>query len=312
MKKKCKILCSAIVSLAFCAMNIYGIGISPARWTNDVREYNCNFNENKTYTLYRPSTHQYSLFTVNDIAGLTGFLTGCSASSGIEYLNDKTLLIDWESEELSSLSTITASVHIQSPLSWDCPAEPGGDVYMDNMVSHSEAAQSGSGISAIVNVVSQIALYRNYAPRTHLQNMTTEGLTATLDLQFEDKQSSWWSPYADRDCYGNPFFSYDIDWDGDGQTDQSGTSTLDEEPGPDPQYPTHFRWTSGIQMSTIELDHVFETAGMYTAMITVNDSKETTTLEIPISVVPEPGTLALLGLGGLFLRKRRIGIRKNS
>jgi|GEM_PF-5466659 len=297
------LICSTLC-LPFCATHAYAIGISPGRWTNDLYEYDCSFDADNTYTLIRPSSRRYSQFTVFDVAGMTGSLAGCSASSGIEYIDDKSILIDWESEELASLGDITASIHVQSSHSWDCPVEPGGDVYVDSLVNHMEIPESSDGIGGFLSCVSQLALWRNYAPRVYLQDMATENLTAQLVWQLEDKQASWFSQSAEA-----VWFGYEIDWDGDGVTDQSGTTTFDEEPVPHWKYPTCSTWTSGTQISTLALDHVYAAGGDYMANITVrdfyNNHSETTSMQIPISVVPEPATFALLGLGGLLLRKRQ-------
>ena len=306
MKKNSLVFSFMLIAILAINSNVKGIGISPARWPNGLLEFNCSFNSNMGYTLYRPSSRRYSIFSVSDAAGMTGTITGFSTSSGVEYQNNKSILIDWQSEELMSLSSITASINIQSPTSWDCPAEPGGSRYLADLVCHNEAFESGSGIVAGVAAVSQIAFHRNYAPRTYLQSLSTSELAVNLGLQFEDKKTSWFSKYIDRDYNGtNPWFAYGIDWDGDGQTDQSGTAIFDEEPVPHSKYPNIFTWTSGIQVSTIALGHIYNSAGNYTATITLSDAMETTTLEIPIEVVPEPATLALLGLGGLFLRKHK-------
>ena len=302
MKKKTSPVLLTLV-ITFCmASQVQAIGISPARWTADLLEYNCTFNSNIGYTLTRPSSRRYSIFSVSDAAGMTGTVTEFSASGGVEYQNDKSILIDWQSEELMSLNSITASINIQSPTSWDCPAEPGGGRYLADLVCHSEAFESDSGIVAGVATISQIAFYRNYAPRTYLQSSATTRLSVNLSLQIEDKHEIWWA--------NNPefaWFSYEIDWDNDGIIDQSGNATLDEEAVFQNNL---YRWTSGIQISTLDLEHVYETGGNYTAMISVTDlgyvSGETTTFQIPVNVIPEPATIALLGLGGILLRKRNM------
>ena len=301
MKKNLLVFSFVLLTVLSMVSDVSGIGISPARWTNDLLDIDPSFDSGMTYSLGRPST-RYSEFTVYNAAGLSGTITGYSVSSGVEYINDNTIRIDWESDALSSTDNITASIQVQSPESWACPAEPGGNSYLADLVRHIEVVEPGSGIGGVAAVISEISFWRNYAPRAYLQSSATTELAVSLGLQFEDKHETWWAK--------NPefaWFRYDIDWDNDGIFDQSGNATLDEEAVFQNNI---YRWTSGFQTSTLDLEHVYETGGNYTATISVTDlgyvSGETTTFQVPINVIPEPTTLALLGLGGLFLRKNKL------
>lgn len=297
----------AYLIASFLVQQVSAIGISPTRSTFDLLEYNCTFNSNISYTLNRPSSTRYSMFTVYDAAGMTGSITGCSASNSCQYINNKNILIDWQSAELASTSHITATINVQSPQFWDCPAVPGGDVFMPDLVRHSDASVSGSGISIGVAAVSQLALYRNYAPRpyvTSYQDTLNIGQSGNFVFRLEDKQFVWFSPYPDKNYNGGPWLSYSIDWEGDGIIDTIGNTTFDKNPVPYPGYPGLWKWTSGIQASTIALNHIYNAAGDYSAIVKVWDARESTTLGVPVHVIPEPTTILLIGLGGIFMRKK--------
>jgi len=177
---------------------------------------------------------------------------------------------------------------------------------MVDFVRHSDVISNGSGISAGVAAVSQISLWRNYAPKIYAvnyQDSIAPGQTANFVFQFDDKQTPWVSRYKDRNYNGGPWLSYSIDWEGDGVIDITGSATFDETPIPWPQQPRFWMWTDGIQTSTLYLDHIYDISGNYNAVVKVWDSIESTTLEVPIHVIPEPATLLLLGLGGMFSRR---------
>ncbi|HBG60725.1 MAG: hypothetical protein A2Y10_13005 [Planctomycetes bacterium GWF2_41_51] len=288
--RKRKVLLT-IVFIALVSPQVNGVGIFMGRQTFVIPE-NGRLNENITYWLFPPQG-QYSTFQPLAPMGLNTTITGCNAVAGIEYRDDGSLFIDWDAA--GNPSSIDAYVSVSSPDNWQCPAEAGGDRYIDNLVFHSE----GFG-SVTMGVFSQIALYRNYAPKASLQSLATTELAVSIGLQFEDKNLSWWANSAEH-----PWFSYSIDWDGDGSIDQTGTATFNEEPVPDSQYPTLSRWTSGIQISTLQLDHLYDAVGNYNATLILSDSMETTTWQIPIEVIPEPATLLLFGFGVYLIKRRR-------
>ena len=75
--KKLFLICNWLILCSFVASNAYGIGISPGRWTVDMKEYG-SFDSNISYALIRPAT-RYSSFNVYDPAGLNGTLLGISS-----------------------------------------------------------------------------------------------------------------------------------------------------------------------------------------------------------------------------------------
>lgn len=285
-----------------CLVNVgHGIGISPARWTLDVLE-NGGLDTHKSYELSPPSSKQYSTFNIQQPAGLDVEITGWSDSPGIARLNESSLLIDWNLVETPS---VTASINVQTPNPWQTTVEPGGDKYLGSLVSHNEVADPDSGIGATASVISQIQFWRNYAPRIDLVDLhepTSMVEPANLVLEFEDKSPAWNSKHAN-----NPWFSYDIDWESDGVIDQIGTATFDEAPIPHTTYPDISTWTAGIQTATLSLDHAYGVSGDYLATVNVTDYRlgETTSMQVPITVVPEPATLLLLGLGGVLSGNRK-------
>lgn len=276
----------------------YGIGISPARWTTDMPE-NGERNYSLTYNLSAPTT-QYSSFTVYDPAGLDVSITGCSSTDGIEYVNENTFYIDWN---VIGTQSVSAYVNVRIPEVWNTSVEPGGS-YFGDLTRHSELSVSSSGVSAICAVVSQINFFRNCAPTINLMTSTNPSSinqAANLTVQFNDKTQYWTSRNVN-----NEWFFYEIDWESDGIIDQSGGATFDEEATQHPTNERLFMWTSGVQTSTLSLDHIYDEAGEYLVTINVTDYGvgETASIQVPITVVPEPMTLSILGIGGLFLRKK--------
>jgi len=277
----------------------YGIGISPARWTVDLPENGLK-DYGLTYSLSRPST-QYSSFTVSDPAGLDVSITGWSGIEGMERMDDNSILIDWNALGGQSAS---AYVNVRVPDIWQSSVNPGSS-YLGQLVDHREVRDVDSGIGAVLSVVSQINFFRNYAPRINMLSLTKPSAVnqaANLTLQFEDKQDTWGCNDINRS-----WFSYEIDWESDGIIDQSGGTTFDEAPTPHPSINGIVSWTGGLQTSTLSLNHIFDTSGSYLATINVTDYGigETTSMVVPIEVVPEPAMIALFGLGGLLIRKRR-------
>ena len=199
-----------------------------------------------------------------------------------DYINDNTAVIDWESSNLASLGSINALVNVKAPDLSVCTVEPGTN-YMDNLVRHSGMNDPVSGVGAVSAVVSQMSIWRNYAPRVSLQDISVLENSLNFSIELEDKSTSWWD-----DDPLHQFFSYGIDWDGDGIIDEDGTATFDEEAVPHSKYPSLFTWSSGIQTSTLSLNHVYDAPGNYIATINVSDLRlkfsETTSLQIPVNV----------------------------
>lgn len=310
MKRLLRVL-YCLILYAFLASNAYAIGLSPARWTVDMREFG-SFDSNISYRLVRPTT-RYSSFNVSDPAGLSGSLlsledhAGNKIYEGIKYKNDNSVVIDWESSHLASSNEINALVNVKTSDLSVSTVEPGTN-YIANLVRHSEIIDPDTGIGAVIAIVSQMSIWRNYAPRISLLDSNILGSAVNLNLELEDMSSIWW---ADDPLH--EFFIYSIDWDGDGIIDQDGRATFDEEAFPHLKYPSLFTWSSGLQTSSLSLEHIFDSPGDYIATINVADIRknfnETASLQVPINVapVPEPATIILFGTGliGVFRFKKK-------
>jgi len=287
-----------IVTLIFVGgtvSQVCALGISPGRWTDVLPEHVTGDTVlGKAVTLFQDGP--FSEVRLLDPAGIDVFFHN-NLPTGTYLANENALVVDWAQV---GTSTLNLPYNVSIPNGWIAPNGLGTHSMLEGLIHLQLADPSQGGIGALLGAVQQFSIYQNYAPRASLQNLATTELAVDLGLQFEDKSSSWWAYSTEH-----PWFSYGIDWDGDGSIDQTGTATFDEEPVPDSQHPTLSRWTSGIQTSTLQLDHLYDAAGNYTATLTLSDSTETTTLQIPVEIIPEPVTVALLGLGGFFLRKRK-------
>jgi hypothetical protein len=296
MKKNIMIITVTILVTGIAVQQASAIGISPARMTYDVREYNCTFNSNIGYTLTRPGSARYSMFSVCDVAGMSGTVTGCGASGSVTYIDSKNILIDWQSTELSSKTQTTATINIQSPQSWDCPAIPGEGPYMVDFVWHSDVVSIGSGISVGAATISQISLWRNYALRGTVTGVQNE-YNANQAVQFGVDVVDYYIGNGMLKWFD---FSYTIDWESDGVIDGliSGVRMADElgQTGAN-------TLCAGFKYKTLGLEHIYSEPGDYIISISLKDSIDTTSLQIPVHIIPEPMSLLLLGIGGIFARR---------
>ena len=68
MKKNLLVFSFVLLTVLSMVSDVSGIGISPARWTNDLLDIDPSFDSGMTYSLGRPST-RYSEFTVYNEIG---------------------------------------------------------------------------------------------------------------------------------------------------------------------------------------------------------------------------------------------------
>jgi len=300
------VLCVLVVG----SHSALAIGVSPGRWTINLPEHvTDNFVLGRGVTLYQDGP--FSEVRLMDPSGLDAFF-GTDLPTGTSLVNENSLVVDWAQV---GTSTLYLPYNVAFPDGWTGPGGPGTRSIFEGLYHGQIADPSQGGIGAIVGVVSQFSTIQNYAPRVYIEDVLSQvvlGQPASVALQLEDKNFGWWS--TNPNCQ---FFSYEIDWNSDGFVDDSGTTSFDEDPFPDPKYPLlQSRWTSGIQTSTLAFDHLYDTAGSYAATFTIRDIgfgiNESTSLMIPIEVepVPVPGALVLgsvgVGFAGWLLKRRTV------
>lgn len=273
----------------------YGLGISPGRTTFMLPE-NSNEIESEVEYLLFPGQERYSVFKTLAPLGLNVANTGCDITTGVEYLPDGSMQIDWD---IVTSEIVRAYVEVSSPDDWQHPAEPGGNTYYDELVQYYE--HLGSDPISVINMsVSQIAIRRNYALRTVISDLQESYITNN-PVQFQLEVTD----YASYETYLDSFrIAYEIDWESDGLVDESHSGLLmtGEQGQTDP-----FDRCTGYKYKWLDFEHTFDVPGEYIISINLSDRWETTPLQVPIHVIPEPMTLILLGFGCLFLnRKSRI------
>lgn len=303
MKKANQMMCMVVVLFVVMVLPSYtlALGISPARWTMDFPEYTTDTTvRGGAVTLFQDGP--FSSVDLLDPHGLD--LSFRDLPTGTSLFNENTLVVDWAQV---GVDTLVVPYNVSFPEDWVAPNGPGSNSMFD-ILWHSQIADPNQGgtIIVILRVALQLSVWQNYAPRVHVEellNSVDVGQLASVTLRLEDKSSSWWSENPNQH-----WFSYEMDWDGDGLIDDIGTTSFDEAPTPHWKYPTLSAWTSGIQTGTQELNHIYDAAGSYTARLTIQDTGfviESTTLDIPIEVTPEPTTITLLALGGAALASKR-------
>ncbi len=267
-----------------------GIGISPGRTTLNVAE-NGGLDANLTYWLYPPQG-QYSSFCTLTPMGLNMAISGFSSTTGIEYRADGSVLIDWDTA--GNPSSISAYVNVNSSDNWQCPIDPGYKS-MDYLVRHSEGVDS-----AVLGVVSQIALIRNYALKGNVTGLQDSYLANTpVQFGLEVMDYTNYGVFLSRNR-----FAWSIDWESDGIIDESQSDIqMIGEFGPTEQYEVY----SGFEYKDLDFDHTYSESGSYLVTLNLTDRMETTTLQIPIHVVPEPATLSIMALSSLILLKHKHG-----
>ena len=279
--------CVTLLTVGIVVPTAYGIGISPGRNTFAVAE-NGGLDANLTYWLYPPQG-QYSSFSALAPMGLNTAITGFSSTAGIEYRDDGSVLIDWDTA--GRPLSISAYVNVSSPDNWQCPIDPGYKS-MDDLVWYSEGFDS-----ATLGVISQIALIRNYALKgnvTGLQDSYPANTPVQFGLEVTDYTS--YEIFLSRNK-----FAWSVDWESDGIVDaiQSDIQMIGEF-GPTEQYEAY----SGFGYKDLDFAHSYSEPGSYLVTLNLTDGMETTTLQIPIEVVPEPASLSLLAVAGIALLRR--------
>lgn len=305
MRKNVQLILITGVFVVLLVSQANGIGISPGRWTAELPEHvTGNTILEKAVTLYQDGP--FSEVRLLDPDGLDAFFYN-DLPTGASLFNENTLVVDWAQV---GTSTLNLPYKVSIPDGWTVPDGPGTKNMSWGLVHQQLADPSQGGVGGIVGAVQQFAIIQSYEPRVYVENLSSSvavGQMATVDLLLEDKNYAWFSMNSDHQ-----WFSYEIDWDGDGSVDDSGTTAFDEAPFPYPQFLSLSQWISGIQTSSLALDHVYDVAGSYMASITIGELRgsevfygfnESTSLIIPIEVTPEPATLSILALSSFVLLK---------
>ena len=290
----------AIVVVMLCVLcpTALGIGVSPGRWTVDISEDGSRVLPSNalTYTLFRGST-RYSGFSLLNPLDLDASIVGTDVSSGVDVLSNKSFVIDWDDPLLVSRSSITASVEVTTQSPWNPSSIEPGSYRIENLAVHSDLLSSDSGVGAVASVVSQVALWRNYAldgDIVALAECYQLGAPTTFGVNVTDYISyATYMKYLD--------FGYDVDWESDGICDDSLNGIrMTSETG----LAGSLDICSGFMNKELLFSHEYSTPGDYLITLNLRDSIDTTSLEIPVTIVdscttvPEPASvqLALLGL----------------
>lgn len=307
MKTSTPILKSAILIIAsiltcfIFSKKIEAVGISPGRRTYGLQNNLVNgWDTQIEYWLYEPSERQYSTFS---ISGSLGPLYDIHAD--INPNNQSQILIDWALIDTNSTS---AFVNLHLDPGWLIPDGPGHQLLIRDAVRHAEADPDGGGIGAISSVVSQLYLYQNYAP--DLQISAPENILVNEEWPLNVNVTDFHDAPNFRTNNAQSF-SYQIDWDGDGEFDESLTGL--------PYYNEFGEIVddfnlSGFASGEFSVVKTFSDAGNHSVVLSVSDSMDSTTIEIPVNVaVPIPSAILLFssGLAGLLGLKRKFRKRKN-
>ena len=289
----------SVVILIF-IQNAYGIGISPGRKSILVPEdLGGGWSDHESYLLFAPSSAQYSTFQISG-----SLETNYGIHAGIFPNNETQMLIDWINNPQDVLF-----VDFALDPGWEIPGGPGHELWIKNGIRHIETDPGGTGIGCTASVVSQLVFYQNYAPdlQVVLPGDIMVGEMFTMDVLLTDfhdsPQFNNWGP-ARR-------YSYEIDWDGDGQFDE-GLSGLSYYNDSDEvvEYGNLSGWAHGEFLAS----NIFSTPGSHSIFLSVSDSYDITNFEIPINVISEnvsqtplPASIILLSTGVLVL----FGFRKS-
>lgn len=288
---------SIFLLISFFAQTIYAIGISPGRQMLII-PYNLDngWDYQIEYWLYAPSERQYSTFSVS------GELQSIyDIHAGISPNNESHKLIDWDSINANTTS-VFMDLHLDP--GWLISGGPGHQLFIRDAVRHIEADPEGGGIGGIASVASQLVFYQNYVPELQIAAQEDIGINEVwqLDVMVKDFHNAphYLALPARR-------FSYQIDWNGDGQFDESSSGL--------PYYNelgeiVDYRNLSGWAHGEFSITNTFSTPGSHSIYLSVSDSIDTTTIEIPINVVgqpvPIPSTILLFSFGLLGI----LGFRK--
>jgi len=288
-----------------------GIGISPGRMTRSIPEYHDSVVYQLWYSLIEPTTLQYSRFTtLGSQYGLNDIVTGWSSATGVTRVDDTTIIIDWSLVERNTRMgglegrATDAYVELTVPIDWTTPSGPGYS-WIGHGGMHIEIPEPSPGIGGVAAVVTQYSFYQNFAAQCQLSTPIKSEYVIDEIVELDVLVSDFIGFQARAIDWGR--FSYRVEWDQEGLGCDEASGLILYDSNGLGEGDNDMLSPGGLN-GAFTVANSYDTPGDYIIAIAVSNDDDTTILNIPVTVVPEPVTMSLLGvcLGSLaFVHRRR-------